>query len=115
MAIQPLFTRTHCKSFVETLRFIIAVTDITVESNAAGKATVSWKASGNVIIYDIYRANDATSDGKLVAIIPATTGSYTNTKLTSGQEYYYYIKGWAVVNGTLTQVTESDHVPVTIK
>jgi len=93
----------------------IAVTDITVASNAAGKATVSWSTSGNVIIYYIYRADDSTSDGKLVAIIPATTGSYTNTKLTSGQEYYYYIKGWAVVNGTLTQVTESDHVPVTIK
>ena len=93
----------------------VATSAIKVESKKAGKATVSWNTSGNVIAYYIYRADDETSTGKLVAIIPASTGKYTNSKLTSGATYYYHIDGYAVVDGELTKVNESEHVAVTIK
>ena len=93
----------------------VATSAIKVESKKAGKATVSWNTSGNVIAYYIYRADDKTSTGKLVAIIPASTGKYTNSKLTSGATYYYHIDGYAVVDGELTKVNESEHVAVTIK
>lgn len=93
----------------------VASSAIKVESKKAGKATVSWNTSGNVIAYYIYRADDETSTGKLVAIIPASTGKYTNSKLTSGATYYYHIDGYAVVDGELTKVNESEHVAVTVK
>ncbi|SFO56584.1 Ig-like domain (group 2) [Pseudobutyrivibrio sp. JW11] len=93
----------------------VATSAIKVESKKAGKATVSWNTSGNVIAYYIYRADDETSTGKLVAIIPASTGKYTNSKLTSGATYYYHIDGYAVVDDELTKVNESEHVAVTVK
>ena len=93
----------------------VAESDITVASNAAGKATVSWNTEGDVTLYYIYRASDSTSDGTIVAIIPASTGSFTNSGLTSGSTYYYHVVGYYLSNAKLTKISESDHVAVTIQ
>ena len=93
----------------------ISPDSITVKSNSTGKVTVKWSTSGDVIIYRIYRADSSTATGKKVASYPASTGSYTNSGLTSGQTYYYYVEGWAVMDGKLTKVSESEHIGVTVK
>ena len=95
----------------------IAAADVSVVSTAAGKAKVSWTSTGDVVLYYIYRADDPTSEGKVVAIIPASTGAYTNSKLTSGATYYYHIDGYALIDGVLSDkpVNSSEHVAVTIQ
>ncbi len=95
----------------------VASNDIKVESTKAGKAKVSWVPSGDIVLYYVYRADDPVSEGKVVAIIPASSGSYTNSKLTSGTTYYYHIDGYALIDGVLSKdpVNSSEHVPVTIK
>lgn len=101
------------KEVIETTG--IAAGKVKVVSKTTGKATVSWGTDGNVLIYYVYRAEDETSEGKLLAILPASTGKYTNSKLTSGKTYYYHIDGYTLVDGVLTKVNESEHVAVTIK
>ena len=93
----------------------ISTSSFDANSYETGNATLTWSTTGNVTIYYIYRAEDETSEGKLVAILPASTGAYTNTKLTSGQTYYYHIDGYGRVNGKRQKITESEHKPVTIK
>ncbi len=91
-------------------------TGVKVESKSAGKVTVSWpKDNKEVTSYYIYRANDATSTGKLLAVLPVSTGSLTNSGLTTGNSYYYYIVGYNIVNGKKTRVSESEHIRVTVK
>ena len=93
----------------------IASSDISVSSNSSGKATVTWKSTDDVTLYYIYRTTDASSTGKIVAIIPASTGSYTNSGLTTGGTYYYYAVGYSLSNGALNKVNSSDYVEVTVK
>ena len=89
--------------------------DREIIEEAAGKAKISWTVTGDVVHYYIYRADDETSEGEVIAIIPAATGAYTNTKLTSGATYYYHIDGYTIEDGKLKKVNSSMHVPVTIQ
>lgn len=92
----------------------ISSSSITVKNLSAGSATVAWDTSGDVIIYKIYRADDSTSAGTLVAAYSASIGSFTNSGLTLNQTYYYYVVGYSIVNGQFMQVNQSEHIPVTI-
>ena len=111
----PDNTTVHSESESVLATTGISTSSFDVNSYAANSATVTWSTSGNVTIYYIYRADDETSEGKLVAILPASTGAYTNTKLTSGQTYYYHIDGYGRVDGVRTKITESEHKAVTIQ
>ncbi len=93
----------------------ISESALTVKSSSTGSATVKWNTSDQVLIYKIYRADDATSQGKKVASYPVSSGAYTNTGLESGRTYYYHIEGYSFVGNNLTKVNESAHIAVTIK
>ncbi|SFH93454.1 hypothetical protein SAMN04487830_11351 [Pseudobutyrivibrio sp. OR37] len=81
------------------------------------KATITLPTGGNVLVYYIYRSTDTTSKGTLCAIVPRDTGAYTNTNLSSGVTYYYYVKGYAIsdVTGKLEPVNQSEYVEAIVK
>ncbi|SET31172.1 hypothetical protein SAMN02910413_2491 [Pseudobutyrivibrio sp. C4] len=114
-ANDPDGTTLHSEAETVETTTDISTSSFDANSYETGNATLTWSTTGNVTIYYIYRAEDETSEGKLVAILPASTGAYTNTKLTSGQTYYYHIDGYGRVNGVRQKITESEHKPVTIK
>ena len=89
----------------------IATKDITVTRTSATKAKITWTETKDIVSYYIYRAEDETSEGKVIAIVPASTGSYTNSKLTSGVTYYYHIDGYTYIDGVWTRVNSSVHKP----
>jgi hypothetical protein len=93
----------------------ISNNDVTVDSYTTGTATVTWDPEGDAVIYEIYRANDAISEGEKIAVYPASTGAFTNSQLTSGRTYYYYIVGYSLINNELKKISESEHKPATIK
>lgn len=92
---------------------------ITVKRTASDptKATITLPKGGNVLVYYIYRSTDTTSKGKLCAIIPKDTGAYTNTNLSSGVTYYYYVKGYAINSSTgkLEPVNQSEYVEAKVE
>lgn len=104
----------------EDAKTVIVTTGISnstldLSSYEEGKATIVWDKDGDAVIYKIYRANDATSEGELVAVYPASTGAYTNSNLESGKTYYYYMVGYSLIDGKLTIINESEHKGVQIK
>ena len=92
---------------------------ITVKRTASDptKATITLPKGGNVLVYYIYRSTDTTSKGKLCAIIPKDTGAYTNTNLSSGVTYSYYVKGYAINSSTgkLEPVNQSEYVEAKVE
>lgn len=97
----------------------VETSSITVTRSSADptRATVTLPKNGDVVIYYIYRANDTTSKGTLCAILPKDTGAYTNTNLSSGATYYYYVVGYGFssTTGKLEQVNQSEYVEAVIK
>ncbi len=102
-------------------KWILATTDIgstafDVVSKKAGKATITMAESETVDMYYIYFSEDESSSGKVLAIIPASTGKYTKSGLTSGKTYYVHIEGYVLDDDNEPkQVNSSDVRPVTIK
>ncbi|SFO06159.1 hypothetical protein SAMN04487831_10732 [Pseudobutyrivibrio sp. UC1225] len=107
------------KGVISTLKVPtgVATTDITVTSNASQSATIKWDNYGDATLYYIYRAETATDTGSIVAIVPTniTSQQFTNTNLTSGKTYYYYVVGYYLNNAELTRINESPHMDVTVK
>ncbi len=93
----------------------LSSSSVTGSSPASGKAMLTWLDSGDVTMYYIYRDTNTTSksDDTLVAVIPASTGEYTNVNLAAGT-YYYYLKGYYLSNGTKVEVNESDYVEIVV-
>lgn len=92
-----------------------------VASNSAGSMTITCTNSASVTMYYIYRDDNTTSkaDDTLIAVIPKSSGaetSYTNSGLTSGKTYYYYVQGYYLdSNKDLELVSESDYVSAKAK
>ena len=76
---------------------------------------MKWTNDGTVLLYDIYRANDETSEGTLCAIMPASSPGYSNINLESGKTYYYYVVGYQFVDGKLKPVNTSARQKITVK
>lgn len=63
------------------------------------KANLSWKKVEGVTYYEIYRAT--SYDGKFYKLATTKNLSYTASKLTSGKEYYFRLRGYKTYdNGT---------------
>ncbi|MCR4693732.1 MAG: hypothetical protein K5773_00215, partial [Pseudobutyrivibrio sp.] len=95
----------------------ISQSTIEVTSTSVGKVKIDWSQNTNsdVVQYRIYRASDATSAGKELAVFPASAGSYTNsTEIVSGQTYYYYVEGFVLKDGAFVSIGESEHEAVTV-
>ncbi len=58
---------------------------------------LSWSAVNRAVGYEVYRSTKKNGPYKLLT--RTTKTSYTNTKLTTGTQYYYKIRGYYMVGG----------------
>lgn len=92
----------------------IAKSDVTVTRTSGTRALIEWTATDAVISYYVYRSESAADEGKVVAIVPASSGSYTNSKLDKNKTYYYHIDGYAWVDGVWTKINSSKVKPAAL-
>ena len=91
--------------------------DVVVELEKSGnKVKVSWPApaAGDEKYYHIYVGDNNSKNLELKAIIPASTAGYTNSGLTKGHTYYYYIVECKVVGVNHVPLRESKIKAITI-
>ena len=95
----------------------IGGTEFEISNAVAGRLTLTWPTEGEVKIYRIFRGTEADkSSCRMIASYPASTGAFTNSSLTSGQTYYYYLKGYIINSqGVLEQFSESELISETVK
>ncbi len=67
---------------------------VTVTSYARKRATLNWNPQTNVSGYEIYRATSADGEFRKIAVMPTTSGGYSDSGLTSGQTYYYKVRAY---------------------
>lgn len=91
----------------------VSTTSIKVTSPSAGRVSVTWSKTTDVILYHIYCKDISTGEEDIVAIIPASTGAYTDTA--NAGRYTYRIVGFALVNGKLEAVNTSQAVEVVVE
>jgi alpha-tubulin suppressor-like RCC1 family protein/fibronectin type 3 domain-containing protein len=87
-------------SFSEDLEVIAEtprVTNLNAESLSTTSLGLSWDAYPNASGYEVYRSN--AYDGVYTLIATITTTNYTNTSLTLGQDYYYKVRAYVMVEG----------------
>ena len=58
--------------------------------------SIGWEKAANISGWDIYRSTSASGQYQKVGTAAASNNSFTDTKLTSGQSYYYKIKAYQV-------------------
>ncbi|WP_269476910.1 hypothetical protein [Hominibacterium faecale] len=58
--------------------------------------SIGWEKAANISGWDIYRSTSASGKYQKVGTAAASNNSFTDTKLTSGQSYYYKIKAYQV-------------------
>ena len=95
----------------------IGGTEFEISNAVAGRLTLTWPTEGEVKIYRIFRGTEADKTScRMIASYPASTGAFTNSSLTSGQTYYYYLKGYIINSqGVLEQFSESELISETVK
>ncbi|URZ09176.1 glycosyl hydrolase family 18 protein [Clostridium felsineum] len=70
----------------------IAPTNLTASNITTSSATLSWSAASNATGYKLYRATPNDSNYALIATLSST--SYSNTGLTAGTKYWYYVTAY---------------------
>ncbi|WP_343339120.1 immunoglobulin-like domain-containing protein [Terrisporobacter petrolearius] len=73
------------------------VSNIKAKSNSYNSNIITWSKVNNVDGYEIYRAISKTGTYSLNKTV--TSGSYSNTGLTTGKTYYYKVRAYKVVDG----------------
>ena len=70
------------------------------DGNVSGKVNITWNASANTLIYEIWRADiPAFLGGKMKKVGTSATTSYSDTTVVKGNRYYYWVKArnsWGV-------------------
>jgi len=70
------------------------------DGNVSGKVTITWNATSNTLIYEVWRADiPAFLGGKVKKIGTSDTTSYDDATVVNGNRYYYWIKArnsWGV-------------------
>lgn len=79
------------------------VTKVSLSSNKARQATITWKKNNKFDGVSIFRSSDGGDTYQKVAQVESTN-TYTNKKLTSGKTYYYKMRGY-VYNSSGKKVT----------
>lgn len=96
---------------------------LTLEDWSASSISLSWTAATDnveIYAYDLYRSSDGTSFTKLSRVL-APTLTYTDTAVTSGQLYYYYVIALdtsfnpSPSSNTVSQTAEAKMVEVTFE
>jgi fibronectin type 3 domain-containing protein len=63
-----------------------------------GQITVSW-TSGTAPQHQVYRSTTSGSGFTLATTVPSSTTTFTDTGLTNGTRYYYYVIGYEFLSG----------------
>ncbi|HKE95729.1 MAG TPA: glycoside hydrolase family 43 protein [Povalibacter sp.] len=78
--------------FISAASLAASVTSLTA-SPASNSVTLNWAISGSINAQEIYRDTDSNPSGRVRIATPATgTRSYTDTSVTNGTTYWYWIK-----------------------
>ncbi|MGN0649669.1 MAG: fibronectin type III domain-containing protein, partial [Oscillospiraceae bacterium] len=75
-----------------------------------GKVTLTWDAFPNATSYRIYRANSETGAKSLLKAVTTTT--YTDTTVTAGNTYYYFVAAYNSKTATLSEYSDAAKVTV---
>ncbi len=67
---------------------------VTITSYARKRATLNWSPQTNVSGYEIYRGTSPDGNFSKIAVMPTTSGGYSDSGLTSGQTYYYKVRAY---------------------
>ena len=76
------------------------VSAVKAKKRGTNYITLSWSKDTNVTGYQIYRSSSANGSFKKIKTISnKSSTSYKNTKLTSGQRYYYKVRSYKKTGG----------------
>ena len=102
---------------------IVPTSEPTVVKKISAKVTaknsssliIKWDKAADADYYEIYRSTSKNGTYKKIKIINnVSTTSYTNSKLTCGETYYYVVKGYKKGNNENTCVAESGATSVKV-
>lgn len=79
------------------------ITGFAVVKTTKNSVSLSWDALPGTAHYEVYRTTAINGTAKLVKTLNSDTTTYTQSKLTSGKEYYYYVKAVSGINGAVYQ------------
>ena len=70
------------------------------DGTVSGKVNITWNATSNTLVYEIWRADiPAFLGGNIKKIGTSTTNSYDDATVVNGNQYYYWVKArnsWGV-------------------
>ena len=74
---------------------LLAPGSLKVVNKSYSSAKLSWSAAEHATGYEIYRSTSKNGTYKLLTRV--SSASYTNTKLTTGTQYYYKVRAYCMV------------------
>ena len=82
--------------------------NITVTMQSSSSATISWTPVNGATGYEVYRSQSAKGTYQKIGTVTAT--SYNDSELSAGQQYFYKVRAYRVVNNTNQYGTYSNVV-----
>ncbi|MDD4310507.1 MAG: M20/M25/M40 family metallo-hydrolase, partial [Candidatus Cloacimonetes bacterium] len=82
---------------------------VLIDSPGTGAITITWTANPELDIasYKVYRSLGSQGTSLLIATVPSPQTSYTDTDVTSTEEYYYYCISAIDNQGNQSQLSEA--------
>ena len=84
-----------------------SITSATANGNSV---RLTWSAVDGATIYRVYRADSATGTKTLVKTVGTLYG--TDTTVTAGKTYYYFVAAYSSKTGKLSAYSEAEHVTI---
>ena len=114
--IEPTATPTVAPTIVPTSEpTVVKKISAKVTAKNSSSLIIKWDKAADADYYEIYRSTSKNGTYKKIKIINnVSTTSYTNSKLTCGETYYYVVKGYKKGNNENTCVAESGATSVKV-
>lgn len=93
-----------------TVKAGIATPTITSVATGNGKVQLTWSTVTGATSYRVYRANTATGARTLLKAV--TSNTYTDTAVSSGSTYYYFVAAYNSTTGSLSSYSTAKGVIV---
>ena len=91
------------------------VPTVTVTASRAGSAQISWQAVNGATGYQIWMADAATGEFKIVKSVVEGNTSYTKYDLEKGKAYSFKVRAYAEVEGRMSFSAYSEMKSITAK
>ena len=88
---------------------------VTVTASRAGSAQISWQAVNGATGYQIWMADAATGEFKIVKSVVEGNTSYTKYDLEKGKAYSFKVRAYAEVEGRMSFSAYSEMKSITAK